>query len=92
MDEKRQGMEDPGVKTGSVDDGTYGLPPVLTVVEAARFLRLNVKTVYDAIAAHEMPGRKIRGRTLILRDAMLEWMRFPERVLPSRKKRFSRWQ
>jgi excisionase family DNA binding protein len=54
---------------------TYGLPAVLTVAEAAAFLRLNIKTVYAAISTGELPGRKVCGRTVVLRDAMLEWLR-----------------
>jgi len=64
----------------------YGLPSVLTVEEAANFLRLNVKTVYTAISAGQMPGRKIGNRTVILRDGLLDWLQSSERVLPSRKR------
>ena len=68
-------------------DGPYGLAPVLTVEEAAVFLRVNVKTVYSAISSGQMPGRKVGNRTVILRDAMLSWLKSPKRVLPSRRKR-----
>jgi len=58
----------------------YGLSPVLSVAEVADFLRLNRKTVFAAIAAGEMPGRKVGRRVVILRDALLEWMRSKARV------------
>jgi len=69
-------------------DPTYGLPPVLTVEDAAAFLRMNSKTVYAAVAAGEMPGRKVRKRTVILRDALLDWLRTGQgRVSRSRRLR-----
>ena len=68
-------------------DGPYGLAPVLTVEEAAAFLRCNVKTVYRSISEGQMPGRKVGNRTIILRDAMLSWLKSPKRVLPSKRKR-----
>lgn len=70
----------------SQDDPTYGLPPVLTADEAAAFLRMNAKTVYAAVAAGEMPGRKVRQRTVILRDALLQWLNTQERVRPRRRR------
>ena len=65
---------------------TYGLSPILTAAEAATFLRVNVKTVHAAIRAGELPGRKVRHRTVILRDALLDYLRSNERVLPSRRR------
>ena len=51
------------------------LPPVLTVDEAARFLRLNRKTLYDAVRAGELPGVVRVGRSIrIGRDALLGWL------------------
>ena len=74
------------VRNTSDGDSTYGLPQILTVEEAAAFLRLNVKTVHAAITAGEMPGRKVRRRTVILRDALLEWLRSKPRVTARRKR------
>jgi len=65
-------------------DPTYGLPQILTVDETAIFLRMNVKTVYAAVSAGEMPGRKVRQSTIILRDALLQWLRTQDRVRPRR--------
>ena len=52
-------------------DEPASLPPVLTVDEAAAFLRLNVKTVYAAIKARQIPAKTIGRRLVILRDALL---------------------
>ena len=65
----------------------YGLPPVLTVEEVASFLRLNPKTVYQAVADRQLPARRVGKRLVFLRDALLEWLRSKERVLPRRRKR-----
>jgi excisionase family DNA binding protein len=47
---------------------------VLTVDELAALLRVNRKTVYEALSRGEIPGaRRIRGRYRIFRDAVIEW-------------------
>jgi excisionase family DNA binding protein len=51
------------------------LPPILTVEELAAFLRLNRKTVYEAVSRGEIPGaRRIGGTLRISRDAVLVWL------------------
>ena len=72
---------------GGAAQETYELAPVLSVGEVASFLRLNRKTVYDAVAAKEMPGRRIRNRVVIPRDALLEWLQGYDCVLPHKRKR-----
>jgi len=48
---------------------------VLTVDGAARLLRVNRKTLYEAIRAGEVPGVVRVGRSIrIGRDALLRWM------------------
>ena len=64
---------------------TYGLPRVMTVEEAAEFLRVNVKTLYAAVESKAVPAIKIGKRVVILRDALLDSMRSKWRVLSSRK-------
>ncbi len=54
---------------------TYGLPRVLTVEEAAEFLRVNVKTLYAAVESKDVPALKLGKRIVILRDALLESLR-----------------
>jgi excisionase family DNA binding protein len=60
---------------------------VLTVDELAVLLRVNRKTVYDALARGEIPGaRRIGGRYRILRDAVIEWFASSQdRVARSRR-------
>jgi excisionase family DNA binding protein len=55
-------------------DEKHELPTVLTVQEAAKFLRLNVKTIYEAIEAGTFPARRIGRRIVIHRDALLDWL------------------
>jgi len=47
--------------------GSYGLPRVMNVEEAANFLRLNVKTIYAAIESGIFPGRRVGKRIVILK-------------------------
>ena len=54
---------------------TYGLPRIMTVEEAAEFLRVNVKTLYQAVESKAVPALKIGKRIVILRDALLETLR-----------------
>lgn len=52
------------------------LPDVLTVDEAAALLRVNRKTLYEAIRLNQVPGILRLGRAIrIGRDALLGWMR-----------------
>jgi excisionase family DNA binding protein len=65
---------DPELRAHTVEE-TDSPPSVLTVEELAALLRVNRKTVYDALARGEIPGaRRIGGRYRILRDAVLEWL------------------
>lgn len=58
-------------------DPATTLPEVLTVCEAARFLGVNRKTVYDSIAIGDLPARRVgrgRRRLVIGREALLTWL------------------
>lgn len=60
------------------DAGTRAstLPSALTVDEAARLLRVNRKTLYDAVREGRVPGVVRMGRTIrIGRDALLDWLK-----------------
>lgn len=58
------------------------LPPALTVDEAAELLRVNRKTLYEAIREDQVPGVIRLGRTIRLgRDALLDWLRGQGRSL-----------
>jgi excisionase family DNA binding protein len=62
---------------------------VLTVEELASFLRVNHKTVREAIAKGEIPGvRRIGGTIRIYREAVIGWMASGQgRVSGSRRTR-----
>jgi len=50
--------------------------PVMTVDELAALLRVNRKSVYEAIARGEIPGVRRIGRTFrASREAVLAWLR-----------------
>ena len=66
---------------------TYGLPKILTVEEAAEFLRVNVKTLYAAVESKDVPALKLGKRIVILRDALLESLRGKKFVKISGKRR-----
>jgi excisionase family DNA binding protein len=69
------------IGTGQVESREVGaeeqdhLPAVLTVDEVAGVLRLNRKTVYEAIKRGQLPGtRRIGGTIRVSRDALLRWL------------------
>ncbi len=56
--------------------GQQDAPEVLTVEEAAALLRVNHKTLRDAIRRSEVPGVVRLGRVIRLsRTALLDWMK-----------------
>lgn len=60
----------------STGDASATAPAVLTVEELAELLRLDRKTVYNAIARKEIPGVLRFGRAIRLsRDAVVQWLR-----------------
>jgi excisionase family DNA binding protein len=62
-------------ETARPEPAKADLPPILTVDELAGFLRLNRKTVYEALSRGEIPGvRRIGGTFRISRDSVLGWM------------------
>lgn len=67
------------------ENETYGLRPVLTAEEVASFLRMDRKSVYSAIADGCFPARKVGRRVVVLRDALLGWLRSKECVSSSNK-------
>ena len=51
------------------------LPPVLKAEEVAALLRINRKTLYEAVQRDEIPGAFRIGRCLRFhRDAVLTWL------------------
>jgi excisionase family DNA binding protein len=69
------------VKPTSAVDGQENLPTIMVVDELAGLLRLNRKSVYEAIARREIPGVRRIGRTFrVSRDAVLKWLSDQGRV------------
>jgi excisionase family DNA binding protein len=56
--------------------GRRVLPEMLNVEELAELLRVDRKTVYDAIAKGEIPGaRRVARAIRVSRDAVIDWLR-----------------
>jgi excisionase family DNA binding protein len=63
------------------------LPPVLTIDEAARLLRVNRKTLYELASKGRLPGTRRVGRIIrVDRDELLAWMKGQSSVLDSPSK------
>ena len=61
-------------KTKKQTGRTSSLPDVLNLAEAARFLKLPVKTVERLATEEELPGRKIGKEWRFLRVAIERWL------------------
>ena len=62
-------------KLENIQISEENLPDVLTVDELAALLRLNRKTVYEAVARNEIPGCQRIGRSIrFSRQAVLNWL------------------
>jgi PTS system nitrogen regulatory IIA component len=48
--------------------------PLLTAAEVAAWLKLNVETVYDLIARHQLPAVRIGGQWRFQEDQVREWL------------------
>lgn len=67
-------VESPDAAAAPVDP-LAPLAPVVTIEELSAYLRLNHKTVRDAIARGDIPGvRRIGGTIRIHRDTVLTWL------------------
>ena len=53
------------------------LPEVLTLAEAAEYLRVSESDVLDLATKHGLPGRKIGDQWRFLRAALQDWLRSP---------------
>ena len=51
---------------------------VLTLEEAANFLRISVQTAEELAAHGRIPGRRIRDEWRFLRNALEDWLRRPD--------------
>jgi excisionase family DNA binding protein len=52
---------------------------VLTLAEAAAYLRVSEADVVELMRGQGLPGRKIGGDWRFLRAAIQEWLRLPEK-------------
>jgi excisionase family DNA binding protein len=60
------------------------LPPVLSIDEAAELLRVNRKTLYEAVRRGHIPGARRIGRIIrVDRETLLAWLRCQEPVIKS---------
>lgn len=64
-----------------------GSGDIMTVEELAAYMNVNRKTIYDAIAAGELPGaRKLRGTIRIHKPTVLAWLSEGESTPKQRKR------
>jgi len=60
---------------------------IMTVDEAAEYLRVNRKTIYDAIKNGELPGAKsVRGTIRIHKPTVIAWLASEDVPLKQRKR------
>jgi excisionase family DNA binding protein len=50
------------------------MPWVFTASEAAEMLGVHVQTVYDWLHSGEIPGKKVRGKWLIPKTALMNFL------------------
>jgi excisionase family DNA binding protein len=65
------------------------LPPpteILTVAEAAAFLRVSEAAVLELADAGQLPARKIGNDWRFLKEAIVDWLRRPQPVSELKKK------
>ena len=61
-------------------DPSHALPSVLTADEIASQLRVNRKTIYDAVRARTISFARVGRLLRFNRDAVLQWLRGQGRV------------
>ncbi|MHB9133657.1 MAG: helix-turn-helix domain-containing protein [Armatimonadota bacterium] len=54
---------------------TEDKPEIMTITEAAAFLRLNPRTLYGLAQRGEIPAQKLGNRWRFSKSAILEWMK-----------------
>lgn len=57
------------------------LPPVITVAEAAKVLRIGMNTCYAGIRSGEIPATRIGARILIRKQGLIDMLSRPALVL-----------
>ena len=54
-------------------------PEVLTLAEAAAYLRVAETAVTDLMRRHGLPGRQVGNEWRLLKAAIEDWLRLPEK-------------
>lgn len=58
----------------AIEDPDLADGEVLTVAEAAKFLRVGINQLYDAIGRLEVPHRRIGKSIRLSRSALVRWL------------------
>lgn len=64
----------PEVVASLTTDNSLALPDFLSVKQAAEYLQVNDKKVYELAAERRIPATKITGKWLIPRDMLKQWL------------------
>ncbi len=78
MATKTKGAKKPA-KTPAVKNGVPAPEPgdVLTLAEAAAYLRVPVAAVVDSVSTEGLPGRQIGGEWRFLKSSLQSWLNTP---------------
>ena len=53
----------------------FGMSPVMTVAEAAAFLKVSDDVLYPMLTRGEIPAGKVKGQWRLIEDDLLNWLR-----------------
>ena len=53
----------------------FDMSPVMTVAEAAAFLKVSDDVLYPMLARGEIPAGKVKGQWRLIEDDLLNWLR-----------------
>ena len=67
-------------RTGTTPVSASENAEVLTLAEAAAYLRVAEADLVDMVQQQDLPGRRIGGEWRFLKPAMREWLRTPPRT------------
>jgi len=76
LDERLQNIERLLLAKNSESESDH----LLTIEEAAKFLKVAVTTIYDYVHRREIPHSKIRKRLYFSKAALVEWINTSGRV------------
>ena len=55
--------------------GRLGMSPVMTVAEAAAFLKVSDDVLYPMLVRGEIPAGKVKGQWRLIEEDLLNWLR-----------------